>query len=213
MHNLRDEPGEITSAAGGVTTHHTQVGSITFVVDNQSVTLTNVAYVPSFHVNLMSVPRLTSYGATVSLSKDGGTLIHQKNDIKILFQREGDLYILTPSHVFRDSFTAKESPSQITIRSSASLQQSDEKNVIRAQQLKQQLIHTHNIYGHVSYDKILKIASSRDVTGLVFSAPDLAIIKTLSCRMHRLPQGQDAPQSSHWHHRLSYYFYHGSLAH
>jgi hypothetical protein len=98
MHNTHEEHGEVTSAGAGTQSFDT-VGDITFTVGQHTITLTNVAFVPDFHVNLLSVPQLTRHGVILQLQENEAQLIHPSRNVRVVIPREGDLYILTPSSV------------------------------------------------------------------------------------------------------------------
>jgi hypothetical protein len=102
MHDMKNEIGTVSGASES-SCQFNQVGKISFTVDEQVITLVDVAYVPSFHVNLISVSRATLNGAQIEFLADKGVVTHQSCNLMFTFPKEGDLYVLTPSHIFRSS--------------------------------------------------------------------------------------------------------------
>ena len=189
MYDLRLESGLINGASGPPTPY-SLVGRVTFKLPSHPdnpITLKDVAYVPEFTVNLLSVPRLTSYGATVSFFDDHGTITTPSSAITYSFSRKGDLYFIRPSQVYRSpsehiitdtsySSATRSSPStSLIVRHQSG--SSDDDN--RSRVLRQKMTEMHCILGHVSYAKLFSIISAQALSGISFSISDISIIKSL----------------------------------
>jgi hypothetical protein len=191
MHDLYSESGFV-SGAQNLSCNYELVGKIKFIIDTHTITLNDVAYVPSFNVNLISVPRLTSKGAKVDFLSDKGILtLSPYTTLQLSFPRIGDLYVLIPSSIISpcvqpqssSSYTVIDNVSSSSISSSStdspvSLSSTDSSPSTSITSLLQRFTDLHYLYGHISYTKLYKILSSGAINDSPFSSSELVTLQS-----------------------------------
>ena len=112
-----DPPRTVITANGQSTC--TYKGSTTITPLNQSsFTLMNVLYVPNFHVNLVSVAKISDTGAYIVFKKTHAYIMRD-DEIRVTFTRHGDVWIL-PSMTSTSSSSSSLSVSSTSSSSSSS---------------------------------------------------------------------------------------------
>jgi hypothetical protein len=147
LYNIRDvtENNEVKCANNVV--KYYQVGDTDIYMNNRKITLKNVACIPSFNANLLSVDKFVAKGATVFLNHETAK-IKQKDGITLTIPKVGRLYM-------------------ISARKTAMIVKNDEhdKNEILLKNIKTMMRLLHDKYGHVNYTKLYKMMKSKSVSG------------------------------------------------
>ena len=169
LYNITLLPTPIKTNTANGEVYYDEVGITGVYVECKKVTLTNVAYIPSFKVNLISVSALTDKGVNV-MYKNYAAFIMDKVSSKIMFvvQRRGNLYILpsrtsTPYHDTANVTAAVDNVSvhnNNNISADAVVSSVSRVSVVNALRL------LHQQYGHMSYSALYKLIKNNSVDGL-----------------------------------------------
>jgi hypothetical protein len=155
----------------------TQAGSLTIEMnDHHIITLTNVLYVPDFHVNLISVYQIVSRGTQVVYDKEVAQ-VTRNGRVEWSFPRRDGIYVITPlvvprtssssSSVSSASYAAYSSTHTSTSSSSSPSSESIPPLIyqpsVAVQHLAQQLQQLHLKHGHVNFQRIIKMKKKNSV--------------------------------------------------
>ena len=178
MYDLCSESGSV-SGAQNISCQFTQVGKINFVINGISIILNNVAYVPDFSVNLLSIRCFTDKGASINFLQSEGVMTLSPT-LSFSFPRVGDLYVLFPDSFLSLSSSVRSSsavsPSSQLLSSSSD---SKEESIDLNSDLIKRITELHNLFGHLSYHKLFKLLTSGAINDSPFSNSELLSLKPL----------------------------------
>ena len=128
-----------------------QRGSVRIAIDDTNeALLTDVCFMPDFTVNLLSVHRLTSHGATVQFNQDNA-VVSRGDDAPIIIPKANNLYILSymPYHNHATDYV--------------SYHVADTHNNARSSTI-DQLHNVHLQLAHVNYARIISMIKHNSIT-------------------------------------------------
>jgi hypothetical protein len=99
----QQQPSIIVTANGY--SEYDLVGNALMNVNGKNIQLKDVAYVPGFNANLISVAKIVDTGATVTYNRNNA-IITQNGQVKVVIPRRQDLYVL-PSSTLTSSTPSK----------------------------------------------------------------------------------------------------------
>ena len=173
-----DEPEQVKTANGMST--YNQVGRVKVKTNGSYITLKDVACVPEFDVNLMSVSKLTDKGLKVIYEQNKAKVMENDRVLFTAIKRSG-LYIIETEHALigqtntsittqtQQKTTSNQAQTDAT-NSNTSVTQQTKVNVTKVGGIsdndKSYLRQIHCFLGHMSYSKIDKIIKNQSVKGI-----------------------------------------------
>jgi hypothetical protein len=140
------------------------VGTVLFRMNEHTVMLKDVAYVPSFKTNLLSITQLENDGYAFNFSQGRCTVMRHNKVLTQIQKRHDDMYVLT-LHTFIlpqiTAFRAKHTHSNHKHRATI--------DFIQYNATKQKLKSLHHTLGHISYERIIHMVKNNSLTG--FTVP------------------------------------------
>ena len=96
LHNIQTLPYTQTVSTGNSTSNYNKIGDALLNIDDKTVILKNVRYVPDFKVNLISVTKLTEKGCVVTYNEDEAVVVNKNNQQQVLTARlKHGIYVVT----------------------------------------------------------------------------------------------------------------------